>query len=164
MSKRPKRSKKKDFEFFLSLAVGDSVSLACQRAQYARRTVYEWRKEDAEFAARWDSAVEEGTDSLIDEARRRATKGTLRPVYYKGKPVGGIREFSDSLLMFLIKAKRTEYRDRFPQPPSEDGLNEQLQLLAAALNAGPVEGEEIEGQTIEGKFLEAGEKTDEPKP
>ena len=45
-------------------------------------------------------------------ARRRAAEGTLKPVYQGGKLVGEIREFSDTLLIFLLKGKRPEvYRE-----------------------------------------------------
>ena len=39
-------------------------------------------------------------------------RGTLSPVYYKGEVVGHVREFSDTLLMFSLKARRPEvYRE-----------------------------------------------------
>ena len=46
------------------------------------------------------------------EAYRRAVKGVEKPVYRGGQLVGTIREYSDSLLMFLLRARRPElYRD-----------------------------------------------------
>ncbi len=62
------------------------------------------------FAAGFAHA--EACDALASEARRRAVEGVLKPVYYKGKLVGFIREYSDTLLMFLMKAAMPEkYRD-----------------------------------------------------
>lgn len=43
--------------------------------------------------------------------QRRAWKGTRKPVFHKGVVVGHIREYSDTLGMFLVKAKRPEYAD-----------------------------------------------------
>ena len=44
---------------------------------------------------------------------RRASEGTLKPVFYQGKMCGEIREYSDTLLIFLLKARRPEtYRER----------------------------------------------------
>jgi len=64
------------------------------------------------FAAAWDEALEIATGSLELEARRRAQKGVLEPVYYKGKKVGAVRKYSDTLLIFLLKAHRPDkYRD-----------------------------------------------------
>ena len=40
---------------------------------------------------------------LQDEAVRRAHEGVLRPVYHRGVKVGVIREYSDQLLIFLLK-------------------------------------------------------------
>ncbi len=55
-----------------------------------------------------DEALEEGTDLLDAEARRRAVIGIDKPVFYKGEVVGSITKYSDSLLMFLLKAHRPQ--------------------------------------------------------
>jgi hypothetical protein len=49
-----------------------------------------------------------GADALEDEANRRAREGVERPVYQGGKFVGAIREFSDTLLIFLLKGLKPE--------------------------------------------------------
>ena len=46
------------------------------------------------------------------EARRRGVEGTLKPVFYKGEECGQVREYSDTLLIFLLKAHDPKYRDR----------------------------------------------------
>lgn len=71
------------------------------------------RKEDTKFADGWESALDEGMDWLELEARRRAVEGTLKPVYQGGKKVGTVREYSDILLIFLLKGgKPDKYRER----------------------------------------------------
>ena len=70
------------------------------------------RRQSEDFAAQWDEALEEGTDLLDAEARRRAVTGIDKPVYYKGEVVGSITKYSDRLLMFLLRAHRPQvFRD-----------------------------------------------------
>jgi len=66
-----------------------------------------------EFSDAWDEAVEIAIDSLVEEAWRRATGGVEKPVgWYQGNPGGIVKEYSDNLLMFLIKAHRPQYREK----------------------------------------------------
>jgi hypothetical protein len=88
------------------------VTASCRASKTPRATVYKWLNEDPDFAKAKAEAEEEAVELLEGEARRRAYKGTLKPVFYKGKRCGSIREYSDSLMMFIIKAKKPEYRDK----------------------------------------------------
>lgn len=100
--------------FLLSLSECGNVTQAAKDAGISRMTAYRHRERDAEFAEAWDDAVEEGTDALEAEARRRAMQGVEEPVYYKGYVVGHVQKFSDTLLIFLLKAYRPEtFRDNF---------------------------------------------------
>jgi hypothetical protein len=75
-------------------------------------TPYKLRERDARFAAAWADAEEQSTQALENEARRRALVGTEEPVYQGGQLVGVIRKFSDTLTIFLLKARRPEvYRE-----------------------------------------------------
>jgi len=47
-------------------------------------------------------------DALEDEAIRRAHDGTMKPVFHGGKKVGEVREYSDKLLIFLLKGCKPE--------------------------------------------------------
>lgn len=52
-------------------------------------------------------------ESLEDAAVQRARYGMDRPVFHKGKVCGYVREYSDTLLIFLLKgAKPLKYRER----------------------------------------------------
>lgn len=51
-------------------------------------------------------------ERMENEARRRAVEGTLRPVFHGGAQVGEVREYSDTLLIFLLKAHDPKYRDK----------------------------------------------------
>jgi hypothetical protein len=98
--------------FLEALASGLSVTAASQIVGVNRCTPYEWRNNDPEFAKAWDIAINVGTDLLEDEAWRRAYQGTDRPVYQNGALVGAVRDYSDNLLMFLLRGRRPQtYRD-----------------------------------------------------
>ena len=84
------RTPKADEKFLAALARGLSVQAACEASHYARRSVYEARSADPEFAAAWDDAIEQGTDRLEDVAIKRAEDG------------------SDTLTIFLLKGRRRE--------------------------------------------------------
>lgn len=94
---RTVRTTKKAEKLLNKLSNGYSISAACAAENIGRRTYYEWRDADSEFAADADEAIEIGIDKLEDEANRRA----------KG-PDG-----SDTLLIFLLKSKRRQvYGDK----------------------------------------------------
>ena len=89
-----------------------TVSSACRVAGVGRRTVYEWRQQDEDFAVAWADIDEANVEELEAEARRRAYEGVVKPVTVAGAR-DEVREFSNDLLMFLLKARRPEkYRDR----------------------------------------------------
>ncbi len=80
--------------FLLFLAEGNTVTSAARAIGVSRQAAYQYRDVDAGFKQAWDNAIEEGLDTLEDEAIRRAKKS------------------SDLLLIFMLKAKRPEiYRE-----------------------------------------------------
>jgi hypothetical protein len=104
-----------------ALAKGKSPAWAAAEAGIERSTAWLWRKNDPEFAAAWDEAVTEGVDRLEDEAHRRAVEGyNSRPIYHKGRKVGEIREYSDSLLGLLLKSRRPEVYARGDRAPTQN--------------------------------------------
>ena len=107
------RTVKNRRRFLAALADSGNVTVACEAAHLSRAAMYQWREGDASFAAEWDAALERGLDSLEDELMRRAKDGTLRPVYQGGELVGHVREYSDTLGIFLLKSRRRHiYGDR----------------------------------------------------
>jgi len=88
------------------------VKHAAKAAGIDRSTAYRWYDEDAEFAAAWDDAQEQATDSMEQEAWRRGVEGFEKPVFQGGNEVGRVREYSDTLLVLMLKANRPKkYRD-----------------------------------------------------
>lgn len=97
---------------------------AAKAADVDRTTAYAHRNSDPKFAAAWDVALEDACDDLEGEARRRGFKGTSKPVYQNGKLVGTVQEYSDVLLMFLLKANRPErFRDNHHVKTEVSGPN-----------------------------------------
>ena len=99
--------------FFTSIANTAHITRACNAARISRATVYCRKSADPEFAQLLEDAMQVGYDNLMEEAQRRAFEGYEKPVYQGGLRVGMIREFSDSLAMFLLKGyKPKTFKDR----------------------------------------------------
>jgi hypothetical protein len=100
--------------FVTQLYEHGNVTLAARSIGLSRQALYQAREGDPEFAAAWEDAVESYADLLEAECDRRAVLGVQRPVLYRGEVVDvDYREYSDSLLMFRLKALRPEkYRER----------------------------------------------------
>ncbi|HXH11169.1 MAG TPA: terminase [Alphaproteobacteria bacterium] len=94
--------------FLAHLRQTANVTEAAQMINMARRSLYDARERDPEFAKQWDDAVEEATDALEREARRRAVEGWDEPVFYKGQLQGYIRRYSDRMLELLLRAHRPD--------------------------------------------------------
>jgi hypothetical protein len=99
-------------KFLAILSQGSSVTAAAEQTGIGRRTVYAWKAGDPEFAEAFEDAWQRGIAVLEDEAVRRAYHGNERPVFQKGVQVGSVKEFSDSLLMFLLKSRDPRFRDK----------------------------------------------------
>ena len=80
------------------------VDLACEAAGVDRTLHYVWLKNDTEYRKAFEEAREEACGLLEDEAVRRAYQGTMKPMSIGGKIVM-VTEFSDQLLMFLLKCR-----------------------------------------------------------
>jgi hypothetical protein len=119
MTKPTKRTPKREEAFLAALEETANVKRSCEIIGLPRRTVYEWRDVDADFAKRWERSLERGTDALEDEAIRRAHEGMDKPVYQGGVLVGYVREYSDTLMIFMLKARRPhKFRDNPPVDPN----------------------------------------------
>lgn len=138
-----KLTPKRRAAFLAALAETGNVTESARAAGVARPHVYEWKRDDSSFAAAWDDALEQAADVMEREALRRAVEGTRRlkfdrsgkpiliPVFGPdGRPVYRVdsdgnttdqlemapyieNEYSDTLLIFLLKGARPEkYRER----------------------------------------------------
>lgn len=121
--------------FLAALRETANVRSACERAKVDRRHAYRYRAADHDFATAWYHALDEAADLLEEEARRRAYEGVHRlkfdrgrmieipmldatgqPLMRDGQPIMVPyveHEYSDTLLIFLLKGARPEvYRER----------------------------------------------------
>lgn len=118
---RKRRAPAEDWrpKFLAALEEEITVIAACRAASVARSTVYEERRASEEFAAAWDEVEERSTQELEREAFRRAYEGWIEREEFFLKddgekvPTLTVRKFSDTLMIFLLKARRPAvYRER----------------------------------------------------
>lgn len=108
-----KKGLDRNTEFLQALQQCGSPTYACKATGIDRGLMYRERAANPAFAEAWDRAVEIGIAALEDEAIRRAFEGTEKPVTIAGNREV-IREYSDTLLIFLLKANKPEkYRERY---------------------------------------------------
>lgn len=90
------------------------IKRACKVAGVGRSSHYEWMEANQAYRRAFEAAQEDAADNLEAEVYRRAVKGVRKPTgWYKGVAGGYVREYSDLLLMFALKALRPEkYRER----------------------------------------------------
>ena len=100
--------------FLAALARSGNVRQACRSIGRCPATLYKYRQRDAAFAALWDETMAVAVDTVLEpEAVRRAVDGVEKGVYHEGDQVGTVRQYSDTLLIFLLKGWRPErYRER----------------------------------------------------
>lgn len=104
--------------FLHALSLRGCVRDACEAVGVGRRTVYEHRERDPEFAAAWEQALEDAADRLEAVAWERAT-AEKRP--------------SDTLLIFLLKGLRPwKYRDNYAETHDDGTLKELVSVLRAS--------------------------------
>lgn len=122
MTNRLKFTPEKKQRFLAHLRETGNVTLSARAIGLPNRTIYDHRQSDEAFKAAWDEAIEEAVDALEEEARRRAFAGVTRKKFHLGKPVKDPltgkqyveQEYSDVLLIFLLKAHRpAKYRERY---------------------------------------------------
>jgi hypothetical protein len=103
-------------KFLRALRRTPVVAWACKSAGVRKNTAYAHRKDNPEFAAEWEEALAEGIGRLEREAFRRAVEGVRKAEYYKGEIVGYEREYSDTLMVLLLKSHAPEtYRETVRQ-------------------------------------------------
>lgn len=100
-----------------------NVLRSCEAAGIGRATHYYWLEKDPDYVERYKIAETDAVDVLEKEAHRRAHDGLLRKKFTKsGEPIIDPetgeqyveREYSDTLLIFLLKGLRPErYRERY---------------------------------------------------
>ena len=124
MSRPKNRSRARDKKFFEYLSSNQTIGEAAKNAGYSRSSVYEYSKEDPVFALMFEEAKQDLIERLEREADRRATEGVQDYKSLKtneGYKVVPLRKYSDTLLMFRLKALAPDkYRDNYKSQIIDD--------------------------------------------
>ena len=104
----------------------------------------------ADFLRRWEDAWERGADLLEEEMWRRAREGVEKPVFYQGKVVGHVREFSDVLVLELIRARPKHDYASFRAIQQDVRTNAGLEFVA---NVRRILGDELPIDPLERRAL-----------
>ena len=75
---------------------------AAARAGITDRTARRWRDEDAEFYLRCQAALDLYRSEIWQTAFHRAETPEVKPVWYRGRQIGHIKRFNDTLLLRLV--------------------------------------------------------------
>jgi hypothetical protein len=102
--------------FLAAYIENGNITRAAEIAEIERQNHYNWINEDPNYVKAFEYAKEAAADRLEQEARRRAVEGVDKPIYYKGRKIDTIKEYSDTLLIVLLKGIRPEkFRENIKQ-------------------------------------------------
>ena len=95
-------------ELFLNQLVesGGNIGKALNGIPITRYQLTKYAKEHSAFNTRFNDALDLGLDALEDEAKRRGFDGVEEAVYHKAKKIGVKRNYSDTLLKFILAGRR----------------------------------------------------------
>lgn len=119
-----------------------SVTQAARWAKIQRQTHYLWL-DDERYAAAFARSEKIAGRTLEDEAVRRAHEGLRRAVRYKGRVVGFETEYSDSLMLALLKGfLPAKYRDgskslEVPIPESDGTVTVRVEYVQEPPKSSP---------------------------
>ncbi len=117
----PERGKLWKPAFLEALSLIPNVRHACEAAGISRSEVYRERQRDEIFALAWADAMDHALDIMERVAHQRATAGQQMKKVVTRTLADGSQEItettesaiSDSLLMFMLKRWRPEFRESF---------------------------------------------------
>ena len=99
--------------FLRSFEACSSIVKAARWAKIHRQNHYDWMEDDPAYEKAFRLAEKRAARTLEDEAVRRAHEGLRKAVWYKGKIVGYETEYSDTLLLALLKGNAPDkFRER----------------------------------------------------
>lgn len=91
------------------------IALSAQAAGVSTAAIADHRKKDPLFDELCQEAKEQHTDTLVQEAQRRAYAGVTKPIIggkFKDEVITTVQEYSDRLMELLLKANREEFRGK----------------------------------------------------
>src|SRR6516225_11877367 len=109
----PKKAPSTKAAFLLRFEETGRIDLACKQTGIGRRTHHNWLEGDPDYRKQFEQSRKRIVQLLEDEAYRRAVEGVEKPIKV-GDEIKTIREYSDTLLIFLLKGAAPEkYRERY---------------------------------------------------
>lgn len=160
----PKVTAKQKELFLEAFAQTANVSYACEVAGTTRRSAYNWREKDKDFSDKWDEAYETAVDRMEEAARSRAVDGVRKRKFWQGEEIkvrneetGKMEpylevEYSDQLLMFLLKSHRPDrFREKYDLNVSEHAVDKAIEGLLGELADSPATGENETPAEVAGK-------------
>jgi hypothetical protein len=148
--------------FLERISLGDTVYEACQYCDVDRMVAEQWL-EDKTFQRRYKLAQEDAADLLEKEARRRAVDGVEKGVYFKGEKCDTEVQYSDSLMMFLLKGRRRDvFGDKVDvnadiRHTSIIAVLKALPMIRPAILAEAANDRKDEGRVVQGEVGEGQE-------
>lgn len=105
--------------FLDAFATSANLRAAAKVAGIDRNMVYYWQEHDEAFSFRYAQAEADANDVIRAAIYTRAVNGVDKPLHYQGRLVTDamgravtVKEYSDTLLIFLAKARMPEFRER----------------------------------------------------
>lgn len=141
--------------FLEALGELGQVRAAARAAGISPQQAYRQRQKCPDFAREWNEAMDRALDTLEEVLLDRAMNGVEKPVYYGGKSCGSVRQYSDALAMFLLRARRPETYGRAAtgETPATSGAtgdkSDPVALIEARLRAlAAPKGEGVEADKL----------------
>ena len=105
------RRKAAQAAFLAAFEQSANVTQGCRAADIARDTFYQWLEHDEAFSILYHQAEQIANDAIRAEIFRRGHDGYTEQVLVGGK-VQTVHKYSDTLLIFLAKARMSEFREK----------------------------------------------------
>lgn len=109
--KKTHRKSRQD-QFLTLYESNANITKSCEALGIPRKLIYNWLDSDPEFKAKFEASEKLALGVLEDEAVRRAVQGVEKPIFWKGRKIADVKEYSDVLTIVLLKARAPhKYRE-----------------------------------------------------
>ena len=126
--------------FLFCVSQTGNITMSAEFAGISRSEVLADMMADPSFETQVQNAKEEAFDRVRYQALQRAIQGLEVPRYYQGEIIGHTRQYSDSLLRFMLRFEKetngeTKVKGRAEPSPQIEELRQKLKLKLSALNS-----------------------------
>ncbi|MGH2517370.1 MAG: hypothetical protein ACRDHP_17110 [Ktedonobacterales bacterium] len=115
----PDEKRRAQAVFLATFATSANLRAAAVAAGIDRNTVYYWQEHDEAFSFRYKQAEADANDVVRAAIFQRAVVGVDKPLHYQGRLIKDeqgqrmtVKEYSDTLLIFLAKSRMPEFREK----------------------------------------------------